>query len=257
MLGSIEEVAMSTVAPMPETKLSPAIEDYVKAIYLLHEQHAPVTTSLLVKQLGVAPASVSGMIQKLAKLNLVTHIPYRGVMLTGLGERVALVVLRRHRLLELFLVEALGYSWDEVHAEAEVLEHVISETLEARIAARLGHPIADPHGDPIPFPDLTLPPDVYQSLGQLPVGSQGHIVRVIDQESAHLRYLQKLGLVPGASVIVYARAPFDGPLTIGVEDTVHAIDSRMARSILVGAPEEEGPASNCKQMAPRPVGAGS
>ena len=231
---------MYKLAPTRETKLSPAIEDYVKAIYLLHQERAQVTTSLLAKQLGVAPASVSGMIQKLAKLNLVTHMPYRGVVLTDLGQRGALEVLRRHRLLELFLVEALGYSWDEVHAEAEVLEHVISETLEARIAERLGHPIADPHGDPIPFPDLTLPPDAYEPLVQLPVGSQGHIVRVIDQESAHLRYLQKLGLVPGATVTMHARAPFDGPLTIGVGDIVHVIDSRMACSILVRAPEEEG-----------------
>ena len=109
-------------------------------------------------------------------------------------------------------METLEYSWDEVHAEAEVLEHVISETLEARIAERLGHPIADPHGDPIPFPDLTLPPDAYESLVKLPLGAQGHIVRVMDQKSAHLRYLQKLGLVPGATVTVHARAPFDGPL---------------------------------------------
>ena len=231
---------MYTLVPAGETKLSPATEDYVKAIYLLHQEHAQVTTSLLARQLGVAPASASGMIHKLAKLNLVTHIPYRGVVLTDLGQRTALAVLRRHRLLELFLVEALEYSWDEVHAEAEVLEHVISETLEARIAERLGHPIADRHGAPIPSPDLTLPPDACKSLVELPLGAQGHIVRVMDQEPAHLRYLQKLGLVPGATVTVHARAPFDGPLTIGVGDTVHAIDSRMARSILVRGSEAEG-----------------
>ena len=228
-------------------KLSPAIEDYVKAIYLLHQEHVEVTTSLLAKQLGVAPASVSGMIHKLAKLNLVTHIPYRGVVLTDLGQRTALVVLRRHRLLELFLVEALEYSWDEVHAEAEVLEHVVSETLEARIAERLGHPIADAHGDPIPFPDLTLPPDAYESLVKLPLGVQGRIVRVIGQECAHLRYLQKLGLVPGATMTVHARAPFDGPLTIGIGDAVHAVDSWMACCILIQAREEEGAGS--KQQA--------
>jgi len=231
---------MDTVAPTREMRLSAAIEDYVKAIYLLHREHAQVTTSLLAKQLGVAPASVTGMIHKLAKLNLVTHIPYFGVVLTDMGQRAALAVLRRHRLLELFLVEALGYSWDEVHAEAEVLEHVISETLEARIAERLGHPTADPHGDPIPFPDLSLPLVAYEPLVRLPVGSQRHIVRVMDQEPTHLRYLQKLGLVPGATVIVHARAPFDGPLTIGVAGAVHAIDSRMAGSILVRTPEAEG-----------------
>ncbi len=124
---------MYTLVPAGETKLSPAIEDYVKAIYLLHQEHAQVTTSLLAKQLGVAPASVSGMIHKLAKLNLVTHISYRGVALTDLGQRTALGLLRRHCLLERFLVAALAYSWDEAHAEADVLEHAVS----ARLAARM------------------------------------------------------------------------------------------------------------------------
>ena len=237
--GCIKEVAMNKLAPTRATTLSPAIEDYVKAIYLLHQDHTRVATSLVAKQVGVSPAAVSGMIHKLANLNLVSHIPYHGVVLTDLGQRTALKVLRRYRLLKCFLVEALEYSWDEVHAEADVLEHVISETLEARIAERLGHPIADPHGDPIPFPDLTLPPHAYASLVKLPLGAQGRIVRVIDQESAHLRYLQKLGLVPGATVTVQAWVPFDGPLTIGVGGVVHAIDSRMARALLVRAVEDE------------------
>ncbi len=135
---------MDTLAPTRETKLSPAIEDYVKAIYLLHQEHAQVATSLVAKQVGVSPAAASGMIQKLATLNLVSHIPYHGVVLTDLGEHTALKVLRRYRLLKRFLVEALEYSWDEVHAEADVLEHVISETLEARIAQWLEQHSANP-----------------------------------------------------------------------------------------------------------------
>ena len=128
---------MYTVAPTRETKLSPATEDYLKAIYLLHEEHAQVTTSLLAAQLGVAPASVSGMIQKLAKLNLLTYMPYRGVMLTDTGQRTAREVLRRHRLIELFLVQALEYSCDEAHAEAEVLEHAVTARLAARMQTYL------------------------------------------------------------------------------------------------------------------------
>jgi DtxR family Mn-dependent transcriptional regulator len=224
---------MDTTALVREAKLSPAIEDYVKAIYQLQQEHEQVTTSLLAEHLGFAPGSVTGMLQRLSRLNLVTYEPYRGVVLTNLGERTALEVLRHHRLLELFLVEALAYSWDEVHAEAEVLEHAISERLEARIAERLGHPRTDPHGDPIPLADLSLPSEDRYSLADLEVGRPGRIIRVLDQNPAHLRYLQELGLRPGATVSVQARAPFDGPLTIQVEGMTHAIDSRMARNILV------------------------
>ncbi|HEY3229404.1 MAG TPA: metal-dependent transcriptional regulator, partial [Roseiflexaceae bacterium] len=129
-----------------------------------------MTTSLLAEDLGFAPPSVTGMLQKLAKLDLVIYTPYQGVILTDRGRRRALEVLRHHRLLELFLVQALGYSWEEVHADAEVLEHVISERLEARIAAHLGHPTADPHGDPIPYPDGTLPLSTSQPLAHLSLG---------------------------------------------------------------------------------------
>ena len=224
---------MDPTEQVREAKLSPAIEDYVKAIYQLQQEHEQVTTSLLAEHLGFMPGSVTGMLQRLSRLNLVTYEPYRGVVLTDLGKRTALEVLRHHRLLELFLVEALGYSWDEVHGEAEVLEHAISERLETRIAERLGHPLTDPHGDPIPLADLSLPSEDRHSLADLEVGRQGRIIRVLDQNPAHLRYLQELGLCPGATVSVQTRAPFDGPLTIQVEGMPHAIDSRMARNILV------------------------
>ncbi len=212
---------------------SPAIEDYLKAIYVLHQGREHVTTSLVAEHFGFAPPSVTGMLQKLAKLDLVRYTPYYGVILTERGERIALEVLRHHRLLELFLVQALGYSWEEVHAEAEVLEHAISETLEARIAARLGHPTVDPHGDPIPLADGTLPVSTCRPLTQLSLGAAGRITRVTDQQPDRLRYLAELGIVPGAIVTVCARAPFDGPLSLAIGDAIHHLDIRMARAILI------------------------
>jgi DtxR family transcriptional regulator, Mn-dependent transcriptional regulator len=218
---------------LDELKHSPAIEDYLKAIYFLQQEHDRVSTSLLAERLGFALPSVTGMLQKLARIGLASYTPYRGVALTDAGRRVALEVLRHHRLLELFLVESLGYSWEEVHEEAEVLEHVLSERLEARIAAHLGNPTVDPHGDPIPFPDGTLPASGGQSLADIPLGTLAHIVRVTDQTPEHLRYLAELGLVPGAMVTLQARAPFDGPLTVSVGDAQHPMDSRIARALLV------------------------
>jgi DtxR family Mn-dependent transcriptional regulator len=221
------------------TRISPAIEDYLKAIYTLQITHTQVTTSLLAEQLGFKPASVTGMLKTLAELHLVSYTPYHGVELTSAGERIALEVVRHHRLLELYLVEALGYSWDEVHDEAEALEHVISEKLEARIAARLGHPSYDPHGDPIPTIEGTVPIGDGTSLADLKIGEQGEIVRVCDQHPERLRYLAELGLVPGAALAVTASAPFDGPVSVRIGDTVHPIDRRIAREIYIVRPGEE------------------
>ena len=217
---------------LASTKVSPAIEDYLKGIYVLHQEHGEATTSMVAAHLGFAPPSVTGMLQKLAKLDLVSYAPYQGVVLTHRGQQIALEVLRHHRLLELFLVKQLGYSWEEVHAEAEVLEHVISERLEARIAAHLGHPTVDPHGDPIPSTDGTLPVSVCQSLAHLPLGATALITRVTDQQPDLLRYLAELGLIPGAIVTVRARAPFDGPITLAVGDALCHVDMRMAQTIL-------------------------
>ncbi|GAC1542321.1 MAG: metal-dependent transcriptional regulator [Herpetosiphon sp.] len=213
-------------------KLSQAMQDYVKVIYML-QQHGEVTTSSLADHLHFAPSSVTSMLQRLAKLDLVSYTPYHGVQLTGSGEGIALEVIRRHRLIELFLVEVLNYSWDEVHDDAEILEHAISDTLVTRIAARLGNPIVDPHGDPIPLSDLTLPATEDHLLADLPVGSMGEVTRVTDQDAARLRYLAKLGLVPKARVIVRDRAPFDGPLTVQISDKTYPIDSRIANAIVV------------------------
>ncbi len=217
----------------PKDRISPAIEDYLKAIYTLARSHTQVTTSLLADHLGYKPASVTGMLKTLADLNLVAYTPYRGVELTSSGERIALEVVRHHRLIELYLVEALGYSWDEVHDEAEALEHVISEKLEARIAARLGHPAFDPHGDPIPTLEGDLPRGADKRLSDLTVGAAGRIDRVTDQHPERLRYLADLGLIPGAALEVIASAPFDGPITIRVGDAIHPLDRRIARQIFI------------------------
>jgi DtxR family Mn-dependent transcriptional regulator len=222
-----------------QTAVSPnytsAIDDYLKAIYFVGQEHGDVTTSLLAAYLGFTSPSVTAMLQKLAKLNLVLYTRYHGVSLTPLGHRQALKVLRHHRLLELFLVQTLGYSWEEVHDEAEVLEHVISETFEARIAAYLGDPTVDPHGDPIPSPDGTLPNTPTQSLAELPIGAMGEIAQITDQQPAHLCYFAELGLIPGARITVLAQAPFDGPVTIGVDTATYHLDGGMARAILVHA----------------------
>lgn len=214
-------------------RVTPAIEDYLKAIYALQQQGGAVTTSMLGEQRGFKPGSVTGMIKKLAEMNLVQHTPYQGVQLTPAGERIALEVIRHHRLLELYLVEALGYSWDEVHEEAEKLEHHISEKLEARIAAHLGHPDVDPHGDPIPTLDGHLPMTADLRLGDLPVGTAARIVRVRDQGADRLRYLADLGLTPGATVEVTECAPFDGPVSVRIGAAIYALDRRMARTIEV------------------------
>jgi DtxR family transcriptional regulator, Mn-dependent transcriptional regulator len=214
-------------------RLSPAVENYLKAIYTLQFSHPQVSTSLLAEHIGVKPASVTGMLKTLAEMNLVSYTPYRGVELTGAGQQIALEVVRHHRLIELYLVEALGYSWDEVHDEAEALEHVISEKLEARIAARLGDPSFDPHGDPIPTLEGTLPDGDDVSLADMDVGAGGGIVRVSDQHPDRLRYLAELGLVPGAELEVVASAPFDGPVSVRIGGVVHAIDRRLARAIYV------------------------
>lgn len=225
------------VERVPQASLvTPAMADYLKAVYLLEQEGDVVSPSALSEQLGgLKPSSITGMVKKLAEHQLLDYVPYYSVRLTPRGEQVALEVLRHHRLLELFLVEVLGYGWDEVHEEAEALEHYISEKLEARIAARLGHPAFDPHGDPIPALDGALPPTSGQRLADLAAGAQVRVVRVSDQHADRLRYLAGLGLVPGAAVAVIDIAPFDGPLSVQVGEAVHPLDRRLARTIYVTA----------------------
>ncbi|CDM66747.1 metal-dependent transcriptional regulator [Pyrinomonas methylaliphatogenes] len=217
--------------------ITPVIEDYLKTIYFMAQEQAQVKTTDVAKRLRVKPSSVTAMLKTLADLKLVEYRPYYGVALTPLGNQIALEVIRHHRLIELYLVKALGFSWDEVHEEAEVLEHVLSEKLEARIAAHLGDPTLDPHGDPIPALDGTLPETATMTLADAPLRKRLRVVRVRDQDAERLRYIATLGLVPGAHLRLIERAPFEGPVTVRIGKRVHALDSRLARTILV----EEAP----------------
>src|SRR3954462_3289730 len=188
---------------------SSAVEDYAKGIYALEQREdGAVSTNALADRLGVTPASASSMVKRLDGLGLVTHVPYRGVQLTEAGTKVALEILRHHRLLELYLAESLGVPWDRVHEEAEVLEHVLSEDLEALIAAKLGDPTHDPHGDPIPSADLQMPDEPTESLASLEPGACGTFVRVSDSDPEMLRYLAERNIAPGAEVRVEDKQPF-------------------------------------------------
>ena len=225
---------------MPETRVHPeglsaAVEDYVKAIYTLEREDGSVSTTALAERLDVRPASVVGMVRKLVALELAEHEPYRGVKLTERGRAVALEVIRHHRLLELFLVESLGMGWDEVHAEAERLEHALSEGLEELIAAKLGNPTLDPHGDPIPSRDLTIAADTSRSLDSLEPGEQARFVRVSDENPEMLRFLSERDIAPGAQLELIERQPFDGPLYVRFGDQVHVLGAVLARAMRVEA----------------------
>ena len=214
-------------------QLSAAVQDYAKAIYALESEEGSVSTTALAERLDVRPASVVGMVRKLVALELADHTPYRGVRLTERGRAVALEVIRHHRLLELFLVESLGMGWDEVHAEAERLEHVLSEELEEVIAAKLGDPTIDPHGDPIPSRELTVAADPHRSLYSLEPGEQATFVRVSDENPEMLRFLGERGLAPGAQLELIERQPFDGPVYLRVGDQVHILGAELARAMRV------------------------
>jgi DtxR family transcriptional regulator, Mn-dependent transcriptional regulator len=205
---------------------SASIEDYAKAIYALEERHGVASTTALAERLEISPPAVSAMVKKLAALGYVTHVPYRGVRLTDQGRRVALEVLRHHRLLETYLVEELGVPWDRVHAEAEVLEHVLSEGLEERIAAKLGEPTHDPHGDPIPAADGTVVEPETVALDTLATGDRGRFVRVSDSDSKLLRELARLGIRPGDELEVVAGGVRTGSAT-------HRLRRALARSMRV------------------------
>jgi DtxR family transcriptional regulator, Mn-dependent transcriptional regulator len=214
--------------------LGEAVENYAKAIYALqHRGAAAVTTNALAERLGVTAASASGMVKKLCTLGLVRHEPYRGVELTRDGERVALEVLRHHRLLELYLAERLDMPWDRVHDEAEVLEHVISEELEALIAAKLGHPTHDPHGDPIPTPDLTIDEGATVSMQTLDSGDRGVFMRISDSDPEMLRYLSERGIAPGDRFEVIEKQPFAGPAFVRFGDATHVLGGALSQAMRV------------------------
>lgn len=223
------------------------IEDYLKAIYELGLEgpREKLATTALAERLGVSPATVTGTLKKLARLKLVIHKPYRGVELTEAGRKIALEVIRHHRLIELYLQQALGVPWDRVHAEAEKWEHVLSEELEDRIDEFLGHPTHDPHGAPIPTRDGTLPsaPEERLSLRELAPGQAAVVTEVSDHDPELLRYLGERGLYPNARVEVLAKEPFGGPLTVRVRAQEHVLGQEAARYVWVQIPttqEEKG-----------------
>jgi DtxR family Mn-dependent transcriptional regulator len=215
------------------------MEDYLKAIYRLHEQYGQVATQRLAEELGVTGPSVTNMVKRLDELRLLRHTRYYGVELTTTGRKIALEVIRHHRLLELYLAETLGYPWDEVHAEAERLEHHVSDELEARMDSALGFPTHDPHGDPIPSREGEIEEARGTLLLELDPGDLGEVVRVSDRDPEQLRYLGGLGLYPGAEVELRERLPFEGPIRIRVGGAEHIIGRPLAAAVHV----ERKPAS--------------
>ena len=221
--------------------MSPAAQDYLKALYLEGEpdsraDESLVSTTTLSQRLGVSAASATNMLKKLDALGLVSHVPYHGAELSDNGRRVALEVIRHHRLLETYLAEALGVPWDEVHAEAEVLEHVLSEGLEERIAAHLGHPTLDPHGPPIPSKDGSVPRISERRLWDASIGERVLVERVSDAHPDGLRYLARIGIRPGTPLVVTGRGPVGGPLFVEAPESgppAQALSREIAEAVWV------------------------
>jgi DtxR family Mn-dependent transcriptional regulator len=225
---------------MPDTtssRLSSSIEDYLRVIYGLAERGEPVTNTSLATRLEVSPSSASGMVTKLSQQGLVAHVPYRGTELTGEGRLLARAVLRRHRLIESYLVSELGYTWDEVHVEADQLEHAVSDRLVERIADKLGNPVRDPHGDPIPAMDGSVEELSTHLLDELQPGAVGEIVRVWDTDPELLRYLSERAIGLGERIEVVERQPFGGPIVVRVgpppESATHALGKEIAQALSV------------------------
>ena len=226
-----------TAQPAPRDTYSEAIEDFLKAVYLLQQEHDPVQTSVLADALSITAPSTTEMAKKLARAKLVSHEPYRGIRLTAAGERIALEIVRHHRLIELFLVEALGYGWDEVHDEAERLEHAMSDRLADRIAEYLGDPHFDPHGDPIPSVEGAVRELSLTPLSEWPLDTPGVVTRLLNQAPDLLRYLSEKGLTIGAEVEVMQRDPFEGPVTLRVSGEEQAISPHVAQYVLLAMSE--------------------
>jgi DtxR family Mn-dependent transcriptional regulator len=235
--------------------ISTSSADYLKAIYDLGAGDTWVSTSALAQRMEVAPSSATSMTQRLAEQGYASYVPYQGVRLTDKGREAALEILRHHRLLELYLQEALGYPWDRVHDEAERLEHTISEELEDRIDAALGHPTEDPHGHPIPPKHGLYREERLESLWDTRRAGRLLVRRVSDRDPEVLRYLDSVGLRPGAEIVIAARAPFDGPLTIRSGEAEHILGERLAEQILV-VPLDPGAASPAGDTSPRGMARG-
>jgi DtxR family Mn-dependent transcriptional regulator len=212
--------------------LTRSVEDYLKAIYQLSPEGRPASTSEIAHLLALSPPSVTGMVKRLSEQGLLEHIPYRGVQLTDQGRHAALRMVRRHRLIEAYLVEFLGYSWDTVHEEAERLEHAVSDTLVERMAGALGHPSVDPHGDPIPSADGSIHELACIALSDVPVGETVAITRVHESQPERLRYIASLGLRPGVQVTVVDRQPIDELVTIEVGTEKQVIGRELGHALL-------------------------
>lgn len=215
--------------------VSPSVEDYIKAIYNAQEDSGDVTTQELAMRVQVSAPAVSKMLKRLAELHLVTHTPYQGVALTEAGRKMALEIIRHHRLLELYLVEALGFGWDQVHDEAERLEHHISEEFEARIDAMLGHPSVDPHGDPIPTRDGVVAAVSYRTLALQTSPARLTVNRVRDEDSDLLRHVRDLGLLPGTAIEFLEQEPFGGAYIVRVGDRTVRVAPQVADRVFVTA----------------------
>lgn len=213
--------------------VSPSVEDYIKAIYNTQADTAEVTTNDLASRLRVSPPAVSKMLKRLSELRLIDHTPYQGVQLSLLGEKMALEIIRHHRLLERYLMEALGYSWDQVHVEAERLEHHISEEFEEKIDALLGRPTTCPHGDPIPTRDGVMAAVSRQTLAQQRTFAHLTIRRVRDEDSNLLRHLQAVGLLPGTAIEFLGQEPFGGAFIVQVGGTTVRVAPLAAEHIFV------------------------
>lgn len=207
---------------------TPVVEDYLKAIWMLQQSEAPVSTSRIAERLQLSAAAVTAMVKRLAEQNLLRHEPYYGVRLTPAGELASLRIIRRHRVLELFLTEVLGYEWDRVHDEAERLEHAASDELIERLARLLGEPERDPHGSAIPTAEGELDLEVYPTLADLAAGDSGRVVEVRVEEPEQLRYLGSLDLYPGARVVVVDCAPFEGPISVRVNGEPRVLSRSLA-----------------------------
>ncbi|MEL7833751.1 metal-dependent transcriptional regulator [Fodinibius sp. Rm-B-1B1-1] len=213
--------------------LSQAVEDYLKAIYTLQTEETGASTTKIAKSLEVSSASATNMVKRLDQMGLVDYQSYKGARLTESGQKIALEIIRHHRLLELYLLEVMGYSWDEVHDEAEKLEHHISEQFEDKIAQLLDDPTHDPHGDPIPTKDGLMPEIEGQPLVDGQPDQQYMVSRVKDQDPELLRYLEKIGLLPGIKVTIKEKAPFEGPITLLVENDEQVVGNDVAKNIFV------------------------
>ncbi|HJU89442.1 MAG TPA: metal-dependent transcriptional regulator [Gemmatimonadaceae bacterium] len=209
------------------------VEDYLKAIYEIERAGGAAGTNEIAQRLSIAPASVSGMVKRLADQGLLDHERYRGVRLTDEGRRVALRTIRRHRVIEAYLLKALGYPWDRVHDEAERLEHAASDELIDRMASAIGEPTTDPHGAPIPTREGTIDERRYVSLAELEPARGGTVVQVSDDDGSRLRYLAELGLVPGARVTIVERTPFGGPIKLHVAGVERLVGPTLAEVVMV------------------------